>query len=250
MIKNQTTSKQVTHRTIRAFKKRSLSVAEFETIKEVARHTATSMFTQQCSIMHLTDEDKRKQVRQITGQDYVGTNGDLFIFVADLYRNQQIRKQLGKDDGRLHKADMFMQAVQDTVLSVQNVVNAVESLGLGAVILGSINNDPFRLLQTLELPKMTYPILGLQVGEPNQEPQLKPRLPSEFTFFENNYEREVDIEKLHDYDQIVQTYYDLRDTNRRIDSFTHQMSSEKLGLRKTKRDELLQAIQTQGLCLD
>ncbi|KRL36475.1 nitroreductase family protein [Liquorilactobacillus uvarum] len=250
MIKNQTVNKQIQHRTIRAFKDHNLTADELETIKQVAKHTSTSMFTQQCSILHITSESKRDRIRQITGQSYVGANGDLFIFIADLYRNQQIRHQLGKNDGRLHKTDMFMQAVQDTVLSVQNVVNAVESMGLGAVILGSINNDPFKLLEELKLPKLTYPILGLQVGEPNQKPQMKPRLPSEFTFFENTYKQDIDVKRLHDYDQIVQTYYDLRDANRRIDSFTNQMASQKLDLRETKRDRLLSAIRSQGLCLE
>ncbi|WP_311407075.1 nitroreductase family protein [Liquorilactobacillus uvarum] len=250
MIKNQTVNKQIQHRTIRAFKDHNLTEDELETIKQVAKHTSTSMFTQQCSILHITSESKRDRIRQITGQSYVGANGDLFIFIADLYRNQQIRHQLGKNDGRLHKTDMFMQAVQDTVLSVQNVVNAVESMGLGAVILGSINNDPFKLLEELKLPKLTYPILGLQVGEPNQKPQMKPRLPSEFTFFENTYKQDIDVKRLHDYDQIVQTYYDLRDANRRIDSFTNQMASQKLDLRETKRDQLLSAIRSQGLCLE
>ena len=250
MIKNQTVNKQIQHRTIRAFKDHNLTEDELETIKQVAKHTSTSMFTQQCSILHITSESKRDRIRQITGQSYVGANGDLFIFIADLYRNQQIRHQLGKNDGRLHKTDMFMQAVQDTVLSVQNVVNAVESMGLGAVILGSINNDPFKLLEELKLPKLTYPILGLQVGEPNQKPQMKPRLPSEFTFFENTYKQDIDVKRLHDYDQIVQTYYDLRDANRRIDSFTNQMASQKLDLRETKRDQLLSAIRSQGVCLE
>lgn len=250
MIRNQTINKQVKHRTIRAFKDRNLTDEELETIKQVAAHTSTSMFTQQCSILHITSEEKKSTIRQITNQSYVGANGDLFIFIADLYRNQQIRHQMGKDDGRLHKTDVFMQAVQDTVLSVQNVVNAVESMDLGAVILGSINNDPFKLLQELNLPLMTYPILGLQVGVPDQEPQMKPRLPSEFTFFENTYERKVKVKNLHDYDRIVRTYYDLREANRRIDSFTNQIASAKLDLRETKRDQLLKAIRSQSLCLE
>ncbi|KRL01356.1 NADPH-dependent oxidoreductase [Liquorilactobacillus capillatus] len=250
MIRNQTTIKQVTHRTIRAFKERTLTTDELEMIKEVASQTATSMFMQQTSILHITDRSKRDKIRQITNQEYVGKNGDLFIFIADLYRNQQIRQQLGKDDGRLHKTDIFMQAMQDTVLRVQNVVNAVESMDLGAVILGSINNDPFALLDVLELPPLTYPILGLQVGQADQQPQLKPRLPIEFTFFENTYQRQVDVKQMSDYDQLVQTYYDLRAANRRIDSFTKQITSQKLNCHKTKRDDLWRAIQSQGLCRD
>lgn len=249
MIKNTMINNQVTHKTIRAFKNQNLTKEQVVTLVEVARHTSSSMFMQQFSIIHLTDEKKRMYVRNISGQNYVGANGDLFIFIVDLHRNQSIRRQLGEDDGRLHKTDIFLQGVEDTVLAVQNMVNAAESMGLGAVILGSINNKPKELLDVLGLPKMTFPILGLQVGVADQMPQLKPRLPLDAIFFENEYQ-EINIGDLEEYDKVVQTYYDLRDSNRRIDSFTKQVSSKKLGTKETKRDELLKTLHDQELCLE
>lgn len=54
------------------------------------------MFMQQMSIMHITDPDKRAAIREISKQPYVGANGDLFILLVDLYRNQQIRQQKGQ----------------------------------------------------------------------------------------------------------------------------------------------------------
>ncbi|MFT8825827.1 MAG: NADPH-dependent oxidoreductase [Liquorilactobacillus mali] len=248
MIKNSTIDKQVTHKTIRAFKDQTLTKDQLTTLVDVARHTSSSMFMQQFSILHITDEQKRMSIRQISGQKYVGANGDLFIFVVDLHRNQSIRHQLGKDDGRLHQTDIFLQGVEDTVLAVQNMVNAAESMGLGAVILGSVNNNPKELLEVLNLPKMTFPILGLQVGIADQKPQLKPRLPLDAIFFENDY-HEINVSDLKEYDEVVQTYYDLRDSNRRIDSFTKQVSSKKLGTKETLRDELLEVLHEQGLCL-
>lgn len=174
MIHNETIDHQVNHRTIRAFKKQTLSEEQLTTLYEAARHTSTSMFMQQFSILHVTDPQLRTQVREISKQPYVGANGDLFIFIVDLYRNQQIREQKGNDDGRLHTTDIFMQAVEDTTLAVQNFLTAAESMGLGGVILGSIKNDPAKLVQVLDLPKMTLPLLGIQVGVPDQEPQLRP----------------------------------------------------------------------------
>ena len=82
-----------------------------------------------------------------------------------------------------------MQAAEDAILALQNALTAIESMGLGGVVLGSIKNDPEKLIQVLDLPKMTFPILGLQVGIPDQEPQLKPRLPLDQITFDNNYPR-------------------------------------------------------------
>lgn len=144
-----------------------------------------------------------------------------------------------------------MQALEDTVLAVQNFLTAAESMGLGGVILGSIKNNPAKLVKVLGLPKMTLPMLGIQVGVPDQKPQLKPRLPLQFTTFENQYPHEFNVNDLQDYDSHVTRYYDLRDANRRIDSFTHQINGAKLNNGDPdKRDEIGQVMRDQGLALD
>lgn len=249
-MSNNTIKHQLNHRTIRAFKPTTLSEEQLNTLYSVASQTSTSMFMQQMSIMHITDPDKQTAIRKISKQSYVGANGDLFIFLVDLYRNQQIRHQKGKDDGRLHTADIFFQGLEDTIMAVQNVINAAESMHLGVVTLGSINNDPQKIIKILNLPKMTSPVLGLQIGVPDQEPQLKPRLPLKFITFDNDYPKEINLSDLKDYDQKVTTYYDLRNANRRIDSFTDQVAGAKLDRQYTKRDEIMKALHQQGLCTD
>lgn len=250
MIHNATIDQQVNHRSIRKFKDQQLTEEQLTTLYTVFQHTATSLFMQNATLLHITDETKRAKIRELCGQKYVGAQGDLFIFVVDLYRNQQIRQQLGKDDGRLHTTDIFFQGLDDTLLTWQNVANAVESMGLGYVPLGTIDDHPLAMLDVLDLPKLTFPALGMQVGVPDQEPQLKPRLPLEFTTFENEYPRDFAVDSLKDYDQVVTTYYDLRDTNKRIDSFTKQITGEKLNTKAIDRDELPELLHKQELCLD
>lgn len=250
MIHNATIDQQVNHRSIRKFKNQQLTEEQLTTLYTVFQHTATSLFMQNATLLHITDETKRAKIRELCGQKYVGAQGDLFIFVVDLYRNQQIRQQLGKDDGRLHTTDIFFQGLDDTLLAWQNVANAVESMRLGYVPLGTINDHPLAMLDVLDLPKLTFPALGMQVGVPDQEPQLKPRLPLEFTTFENEYPRDFAVDNLKDYDQVVTTYYDLRDTNKRIDSFTKQITGEKLNTKAIDRDELPELLHRQELCLD
>ena len=250
MIHNATIDQQVNHRSIRKFKDQQLTEKQLTTLYTVFQHTATSLFMQNATLLHITNETKRAKIRELCGQKYVGAQGDLFIFVVDLYRNQQIRQQLGKDDGRLHTTDIFFQGLDDTLLAWQNVANTVESMGLGYVPLGTINDHPLAMLDVLELPKLTFPALGMQVGVPDQDPQLKPRLPLEFTTFENDYPRDFAVDNLKDYDQVVTTYYDLRDTNKRIDSFTKQITGEKLNTKAIDRDELPELLHKQELCLD
>ena len=97
---------------------------------------------------------------------------------------------------------------------------------------------------------MTFAVLGLQIGIADQEPQLKPRLPLKFIAFDNDYPKEIKLSDLSDYDQEVTTYYDLRDANRRIDSFTNQIAGAKHDRHYTKRDEIMKVLHLQGLCPD
>lgn len=65
MIHNSTIDHQLNHRSIRAFKPQALSKEQLTTLCEAARHTSSSMFMQQFSILHITDEKKRAAVRQL-----------------------------------------------------------------------------------------------------------------------------------------------------------------------------------------
>lgn len=69
---------------------------------------------------------------------------------------------------------------------------AAYSLGLGCVILGcvilgSVLNDVDELINNLNLPEYTYPVLGLAIGKPDQQPALKPRMDRSMQFFTNTY---------------------------------------------------------------
>ncbi|MGY0406682.1 nitroreductase family protein, partial [Pseudoalteromonas sp. SYSU M81241] len=81
-ISNATIAVQMAHRTFRSFTDERLTDAELTTLFEVARHTATTAFLQQFTIIHVTDPAIRHQVYQASGQPYVdGPNGDLFVFI-------------------------------------------------------------------------------------------------------------------------------------------------------------------------
>lgn len=112
--------------------------------------------------------------------------------------------------------------------------------------LGSFFNDTAKIVELLNLPKYTYPAIGLAVGWPTQEPQLKPRLPKEVIHMENGYrELENPLEELKEYDATVTEYYDLRDANRRVDAFTKQVSTKYHTL-GAKRAEMLDVLKAQG----
>ena len=104
MIRNFTIDHQLNHRTIRKFKDQPLTDEQLTTLFEVARQTASSQFLQQVTIIRVTDPKKQAVIREVSTQPYVGANGELLMFIADLHRNELIRHHQGNfDDGRIKK---------------------------------------------------------------------------------------------------------------------------------------------------
>ena len=70
-------------------------------------------------------------------------------------------------------------------------------------------------------------MLGLAIGKPDQDPDVKPRMPRTMQFFENKYPEsdESVLSGLAEFDEKVHRYYDLRNTDRPVDAFSDQIAS-------------------------
>lgn len=217
-------NKVMNHRTIRDFKDEAVEKKIFDNIIDATLRTATSNGMQQASIISVTDKGKREKISKICGQQYVATAPHLLIFVADNYRNREIYAQKGETQEIVSDVDVFFQGFTDAALMAQNANNLIEYYDLGAVFLGSILKDVPQMIKILNLPKLTFPVVGLAFGYPNQSPNLKPRIPKEYRFFENEYKIESDyVKSLAEYDKEMSNYCDLRDTSKNLEPFTDQV---------------------------
>ena len=243
---NETIRIQLNHRSIRAFKEQDLTKEEVELLVDVARHTATSKFMQAYSIISITYPTLKAAFAAISKQPYVEKNGHLFLFVVDYHRNVQLTKAQDRPAKLQGTADYFIAGLTDATIAAQNMVVAAESLGMGTVFLGSLHNDAQQIIDLLGLPEYTFPAVGLAVGWPNQEPQLKPRLPKEIIHMENHYQvLENPLKEIEAYDEEITSYYDTRDLNHRVDRFSKQVA-DKMETLPPKRLALLEVIQQQG----
>jgi nitroreductase len=246
---NETIKKQLSHRSIRLFSDKAVPAEVVKTLLEVANRTASSSGFQQFSIIRVTDAGIKRRIALVCKQDYVNKLPEFFIFIADSYRNTRIAGEQGYEDKSIYDMDRFFQAYTDACLAAQNVTNAIESLGLGAVYFGSILNNPQEMIDALALPEFTFPVLGLGFGYPAQDPQLKPRLDVSLKVFENQYKVfDNYLENIADYDKEMQTYYDLRDNGKHSDTFSLQIAKKYLALNKN-RSLLLNAVKKQGFNL-
>lgn len=243
---NETIKNQLNHKTIREFKDEKLDDGVIESLLEVANMAPTSNGMQFFSIVRITDPELKEKFALNGQQDYMARAPHLWIFVVDLFRNYTIAKENGEENDEMIGFDKFIQGFTDAIIAAQNVAVACESLGLGVNYFGNIHNDTKDIIKLLDLPELTYPAVGLGFGIPNQEPQLKPRMDINLKTFENKYQVFDNYnEKISDYDKEMTTYYDLRNANRRVDSFSNQIP-KKQGTVIANRGKMFKTLLEQG----
>lgn len=233
---NETITTQLNHRTIRSFTDQAV---DLDPILDVAMRTPSSLGLQQCSIINVTDPELKAGLARIGNQPYVKDAPVYLLFIVDTWRNDQLTDA----DGAAYPRN-FIAGFTDACLMAQNVCVAAESLGLGVNYYGNVHNDAQAIIDLLQLPPLTFPVVGMGIGYPNQEPQLKPRLPKTVRFMENGYV-EADVDVLKEYDEEMQTYYDLRNPDQPVKSFSTQVAGH-YGQPKDKRDTTWEVARAQG----
>ncbi len=237
------------HKSIRVWKKDAIDEDLMKKLFEIANRTSTSNGMQNASIIRVKDPSKRKELAEVAGQKYLQDCPELLVFIADCYRNVKIMEEKNSQEIFANDGDRFFQAWTDASLMAQNVACAAELSGLGVVFFGSILNDARKTIEILNLPENTFPVVGLGIGYPDQEPQLKPRIHIEDKLFVDGYEKKDSyLEAFKYYDKEMQTYYDLRNAHKALDAFTDQVV-DKNNKKIAKRSEILEEIKKQGFKL-
>ncbi len=247
---NDTLNLMMNHRSIRYYKDEKLTQEQIDTLVLAAQHASNSTFSQQSSIISVTDQETKDQIAKITHGPWMKSSGHYFVMLVDQFRNLQISKGSGKDDKILRTTDKFLAGVFDAAIATENIVLAAESMGLGATVMGSVLNNSKKMIEMLKLPELTFPVLGISIGYPKNNPQRKPRLPENLVHFENGYQLPKGFHKeISDYDKKVAAYYNGRSLNSRDDTFTNHIVSV-LETNINQRADLMTNIKAQGFLMD
>lgn len=224
---NQVIETLLQHRSIRRFKEQRLDRDQIEAIVKSAQAASTSSFIQAYSIIGVTDQKKKDKLAELAGnQAYVAANGHFFVFCADLHRLMVVGEMENTDlSESIESTEKFMVALIDAALAAQNAAIAAESLGLGICYIGGIRNDLEAVKDVLKTPEHVIPLFGMSVGYPDQETDLKPRLPMANIYMENEYQQDQSLfeKQMHDYNETTSEYYRVRTGGKREDTWTGQM---------------------------
>ncbi len=191
---NQIINQLSKRKSIRQFTGESISKEDLELILKTAQRCPTSINGQQISLVYTRDKEKIKQIAKICGGQIQVETADVFItIVVDFNRTSFAVEQAGEVQQIDKSAEGVLVGAVDAGIMLNAIQIAAESLGYGTTAIGAVRNDPEAMIELLNLPTKTFPIVGTTIGfatkEANDTP-LKPRIPVEGFAFEDTYNDE------------------------------------------------------------
>lgn len=234
------------HRSIRKFTNEPVPQARLEAYIQAGQAAATSSFIQATTVIQVNNADTRSHLAELAGgQVYVEEAPAFLVFCADMRRHQLVCEM---HDADMHSGftEQLLTATIDVALFAQNVVACAESDGLGICYIGGIRNKPAEVSEALDLPHLVYPVFGLCLGYPDQNPEVKPRLPLSVVLKQDRYDESGDLERITAYDSHVAQYYATRTGGQKDMTWSEQISGM---LRKEARPHIQGFLQSRGFLL-
>ncbi len=222
---NATVELLLSHRSIRKFENRVVPEDVLQTLVKCGQAAATSSNVQAVTAIHVTQADTREQLSFLAGgQPYVATAGAFLVYCADLRRSMNACESQG---GEFSPGMMehFLIASIDVGIAAQNTVVAAESMGLGICYIGGLRNKPSEVASLLKLPEQVYPVFGLCLGYPAQNPEVKPRLPIDAVLMKDVYDDTAQAKLLKQYDATLREYYKTRTGGNKDSSWSEEMKA-------------------------
>jgi FMN reductase [NAD(P)H] len=151
---------------------------------------------QPLSVILVQDKEARKELaRIIGGQPWVKNAPLSMIFCLDFHRIKRWAALMDTEFKGEKALPHFLIAYADLMCAAQNVVVLAESLGLGSVYIGTIQNNPDEARAYFSMPECVLPMMLLCIGYPKSVPKRIPKLGREVITHREKY-RAVNDEDL------------------------------------------------------
>lgn len=213
------------HRSIRKFEDKPVPDALVREIVSCGQAAASSSNVQAVTVIQVQNSESREQLATLAGgQPYVVSAGAFLVYCADLHRSALACESQG---GQFAPGMMehFIIATVDVALAAQSSVVAAESLGLGICYIGGLRNKPAEVAALLQLPEQVYPVFGLCLGYPAQDPEVKPRLPTAAVLQQEVYNDAHYASLTSDYDSTLRDYYLTRTGGNKDSTWSQEMKA-------------------------
>ena len=195
------------HRSVRKFAATPLPDETVRACVAAAQMAASSSNVQPYSLLQVHDAAAREALAECSGgQSQVAQAGAFFVVCAEQRRHRLLAEDRGQP--YVPNLETFLVGAIDAALFAQNLVVAFEAQGLGTCYIGGLRNDLGRVCALLDLPRDVFPLFGLCVGEPHEDPDTKPRLGLDAVLHHDRYPSDERVRAgIAEYDGRMATYY-------------------------------------------
>ena len=193
----------ISRASVRKFSKKNISKELLTLLLTAAQSAPSKSNLQQYSIMVIHNQSLKNEISKLIGDTKWALTAPVFLlFLADIRRNIKITNHKGYNH-KNNNVDTFMNGVIDSALSMQSMISASESIGLGICPISMIRNIIEEVKNLCKLPKGVFPIAGLALGWPDEKSPVSIRLPQDIVTHYNTYNEKNLMDKINQYDERV-----------------------------------------------
>lgn len=208
---NTIIEQQLNRRSVRDFNGEAVKAEDLTHILQAAQQAPTSINGQQISLVVTRDKDTIQKIAELAGGQPQVAGADVFVtIVVDYHRPASAMEAIDQSLVINQSAEGLMVGAVDAGIMLNAVQTAAESLGYGTTAIGGIRANPEAMIELLNLPANTFPMVGSTIGVPDTSvpSAVKPRVSLEsFAMFEQ-YDAEKVARGAKQYDVELREWWD------------------------------------------
>ncbi len=235
------------HTTVRSFTDKAVPDEMLHAALNAARRSPTSSNMQTYSIIVVRNAEMKKKLAVLAGNQKHVEQCDVFVgFLADISRLTAVGQMHGQPFAQ--SLEMTLMATVDAALVGMSVQTAVESFGLGAVMVGGMRNQPQAVGDLLGFPAGVYMVFGMSIGWPAKPApaRLKPRLPEALIIHHEQYDQNDPRPLIEQYNAELANFYG-QNRNQHAAAWSDPIAKR---LSTPIRTDLPQTLEAMGFRLD
>lgn len=208
---NQVIEQMKNRRSVRGFSGESVKDEDLKEILVAAQQAPSSVNGEQVSLVVIRDKDKIAKIAELAGGQPQVAGADIFILVTiDFYRSTYAMKKEGKQNVIPMSAEGILVGAVDGGIMLNALQTAAESFGYGTTAIGGIRRNPDKMVELLELPEGTFPLVGTTIGVPTEEEPsfVKPRVPLNSFAHTEKYDKVATEKGVDEYDLVLRKWWD------------------------------------------
>ncbi len=205
---NETLSLLFSHRSDRAFSSEPVSDESLDAIVEAARRAPTSSNAHHISLVVVRDAAKRARIAELAGgQPWIAKAPVFIAVILDFYKTGVAVEAAGEKQVFHETVEGLLAGVTDVGIALATLISAARSLGMGIVPIGGIRRSSQAMIDLLELPLRSFPVVGISIGHIAKPAFQKPRMPIEAFRHNEHYHTEVIPDAIAAYDATLIDYW-------------------------------------------